>query len=59
MVIWARLAQEGTHLMFPYLELAKHYEHRAKDYITGNRVHADGADAGVERGGAGQSWSTG
>lgn len=32
--IWARLATEGTHLMFPYLELAKHYEHRAKDYIT-------------------------
>ena len=34
MVIWARLAQEGTHLMFPYLELAKHYEHSAKDYVT-------------------------
>jgi uncharacterized protein YprB with RNaseH-like and TPR domain len=30
--IWASLAAEGTHLMFPYLELAKHYEHRAKDY---------------------------
>lgn len=30
--IWAALAEEGTHLMFPYLELAKHYEHRAKDY---------------------------
>jgi uncharacterized protein len=33
-VIWAQLAQEGTHLMFPYLELAKHYEHRAKDYLA-------------------------
>jgi uncharacterized protein YprB with RNaseH-like and TPR domain len=33
-VIWAQLVQEGTYLMFPYLELAKHYEHRAKDYIT-------------------------
>jgi tetratricopeptide (TPR) repeat protein len=32
--IWGRLAAEGTHLMFPYLELAKHYEHRAKDYLT-------------------------
>jgi uncharacterized protein YprB with RNaseH-like and TPR domain len=32
--IWAALAEEGTHLMFPYLELAKHYEHRAKDYAT-------------------------
>jgi len=32
--IWAGLAEEGTHLMFPYLELAKHYEHRAKDYIA-------------------------
>ena len=30
--IWLNLAKEGTHLMFPYLELAKHYEHRAKDY---------------------------
>ena len=30
--IWSRLAAEGTHLMFPYLELAKHYEHRVKDY---------------------------
>jgi uncharacterized protein YprB with RNaseH-like and TPR domain len=32
--IWANLAQEGTHLMFPYLELAKHFEHRAKDYTA-------------------------
>jgi uncharacterized protein YprB with RNaseH-like and TPR domain len=32
--IWAALAEEGTHLMFPYLELAKHYEHRVKDYAT-------------------------
>lgn len=32
--IWARLAAEGTHLMFPYLELAKHYEHRVKDYAA-------------------------
>jgi uncharacterized protein len=32
--IWQRLAEEGTDLMFPYLELAKHYEHRAKDYPT-------------------------
>jgi uncharacterized protein YprB with RNaseH-like and TPR domain len=32
--IWAGLAQEGTHLMFPYLELAKHYEHRVKDYVA-------------------------
>lgn len=32
--IWAALADEGTHLMFPYLELAKHYEHRVKDYAT-------------------------
>jgi uncharacterized protein YprB with RNaseH-like and TPR domain len=32
--IWARLADEDTHLMFPYLELAKHYEHRMKDYPT-------------------------
>ena len=32
--IWGRLAAEGSHLMFPYLELAKHYEHRAKDYLT-------------------------
>ncbi len=32
--IWARLASEGTHLMFPYLELAKHYEHRARNYMT-------------------------
>ncbi len=30
--IWSRLAAEGTHLMFPYLELAKHYEHRVRDY---------------------------
>ena len=30
--IWAALAEEGTHLMFPYLELPKHYEHRVKDY---------------------------
>ena len=26
--------EEGTHLMFPYLELAKHYEHRARDYVA-------------------------
>ncbi|HET6314033.1 MAG TPA: hypothetical protein VFH60_09365 [Chloroflexia bacterium] len=32
--IWNRLAAEGTHLMFPYLELAKHYEHRVKDYAA-------------------------
>ena len=32
--IWANLAEEGTHLMFPYLELAKHYEHRARDYVA-------------------------
>jgi hypothetical protein len=32
--IWSRLAAEGTHLMFPYLELAKHYEHRVKDYAA-------------------------
>jgi tetratricopeptide (TPR) repeat protein len=32
--IWSSLAEEGTHLMFPYLELAKHYEHRVKDYGT-------------------------
>lgn len=32
--IWANLTEEGTHLMFPYLELAKHYEHRAKDYVA-------------------------
>jgi tetratricopeptide (TPR) repeat protein len=30
--IWVKLANESTHLMFPYLELAKHYEHRVKDY---------------------------
>jgi uncharacterized protein len=30
--IWANLVEEGTHLMFPYLELAKHYEHRTKDF---------------------------
>lgn len=30
--IWVRLVEEETHLMFPYLELAKHYEHRMKDY---------------------------
>jgi uncharacterized protein YprB with RNaseH-like and TPR domain len=30
--IWAGLVEEGTHLMFPYLELAKHYEHRTKDF---------------------------
>ena len=35
--IWASLAAEGTHLMFPYLELAKHYEHRAKDYAAAER----------------------
>ncbi len=32
--IWQSLAAEGTHLMFPYLELAKHYEHRVKDYAA-------------------------
>lgn len=32
--IWSRLAAEDTHLMFPYLELAKHYEHRVKDYAA-------------------------
>lgn len=32
--IWSRLVAEGTHLMFPYLELAKHYEHREKDYAA-------------------------
>ncbi|HET6261475.1 MAG TPA: ribonuclease H-like domain-containing protein, partial [Chloroflexia bacterium] len=32
--IWNRLAAEGTHLMFPYLELAKHYEHHVKDYAA-------------------------
>jgi hypothetical protein len=32
--IWASLAAEGTHLMFPYLELAKHFEHRVKDYAA-------------------------
>jgi uncharacterized protein YprB with RNaseH-like and TPR domain len=32
--IWVKLAEEGTHLMFPYLELAKHYEHRVKDYAA-------------------------
>ena len=32
--IWAALVNEGTHLMFPYLELAKHYEHRVKDYAA-------------------------
>jgi uncharacterized protein YprB with RNaseH-like and TPR domain len=35
--IWASLAAEGTHLMFPYLELAKHYEHRTKDYPAAER----------------------
>jgi len=32
--IWQSLVVEGTHLMFPYLELAKHYEHRMKDYAA-------------------------
>lgn len=32
--IWTALAEEGTHLMFPYLELAKHYEHSARDYTA-------------------------
>lgn len=32
--IWVKLADEGTELMFPYLELAKHYEHRVKDYAA-------------------------
>lgn len=32
--IWRTLAEEGTLLMFPYLELAKHYEHRVKDYAA-------------------------
>jgi uncharacterized protein YprB with RNaseH-like and TPR domain len=32
--IWRTLADEGTDLMFPYLELAKHFEHRARDYGT-------------------------
>jgi uncharacterized protein len=35
--IWSSLASEDTHLMFPYLELAKHYEHRAKDYEAAER----------------------
>ncbi|MFL5733085.1 MAG: tetratricopeptide repeat protein, partial [Chloroflexia bacterium] len=35
--IWASLAAEATHLMFPYLELAKHYEHRARDYAAAER----------------------
>ncbi len=35
--IWASLVAEGTHLMFPYLELAKHYEHRVKDYAVAER----------------------
>ena len=32
--IWVNMTTEGTDLMFPYLELAKHYEHRAKDYAA-------------------------
>ena len=35
--IWARLCEEGTRLMFPYLELAKHYEHRHKDFPTAEK----------------------
>ncbi len=35
--IWVKLANEGTHLMFPYLELAKHYEHRAKEYSAAHQ----------------------
>ena len=35
--IWASLVGEGTHLMFPYLELAKHYEHRVKDFGEAER----------------------
>ena len=32
--IWVNMTSEGTDLMFPYLELAKHYEHRARDYAA-------------------------
>ncbi len=32
--IWDRMTSEGTHLMFPYLELAKHHEHKVKDYSS-------------------------
>jgi uncharacterized protein YprB with RNaseH-like and TPR domain len=35
--IWARLAEEETLLMFPYLELAKHYEHHAKDFPSAEK----------------------
>jgi hypothetical protein len=50
--IWASLADEGTHLMFPYLELAKHYEHRAKDYEAAERytlMAMERAFGGIER----------
>ena len=51
--IWVSLADEGTHLMFPYLELAKHYEHRVKDYPSAQRytlLAMERAGNGVERG---------
>lgn len=35
--IWSKLVSEGTHLMFPYLELAKHYEHMVRDYSAAER----------------------
>ena len=32
--IWEELVAGETTLIFPYVELAKHYEHRLKDYIA-------------------------
>ena len=32
--IWEELVAGETTLVFPYVELAKHYEHRRKDYVT-------------------------
>lgn len=30
--IWREMIEDGGESLFPYVELAKHYEHRAKDY---------------------------
>src|SRR5215212_4971302 len=36
--IWEDLVAGDTTLIFPYVELAKHYEHRLKDYAAAERL---------------------
>jgi len=43
-LLWERLVAEGTPLLFPYIELAMHHEHRTRNYAVAAQLTTTACD---------------